>query len=104
LIDFQWLIKLNKLSLLLLVSAASLDPGTDRYFFYQQLNSLGPFKIKFGMNGRESSLRLLKTSLMNRKLILSASWFEESLLVNTKELVTLIRSILMSLLMSISML
>ena len=40
------------------------------------------------------SLRLLRTSLRNKRSILSALWFEESLVVNTKELSRLILLIL----------
>jgi hypothetical protein len=52
----------------------------------QELNALP----RYGMNERETFLRLLKTSLMNKLSIPSALWFKEFLVVNTKELLRLI--------------
>ena len=54
------------------VPAASLNPGRDRNFFYQQLEFSLETKVKARMNGRESSIPF-------------ALWFKEYLVVNTKE-------------------
>jgi hypothetical protein len=64
---------------------------------YQQLNVLGPVTVDRGpvvMHGREREFSQIIENFTEEQKI-NALWFEESLVVNTKELLKLFFSIMM---------